>query len=326
MSANFWKNKKVLVTGFEGFLGSNLTRKLIRLGARVVGLDVKTKRKATLMTQEDYQKMAAVKGSVADYRLLKKILKKHRPEIIFHLAAEALVGHCLKNPLKTFDSNIAGTYTLLEACRAWGKVQAIICASSDKAYGSHKNLPYRENYALEGQYPYDVSKSCADLLAYTYFHTFNLPVVVTRCGNIFGPGDFNFSRIVPDAVRSAIQKKTFFIRSDGKFTRDYVFVDDIVAGYIILAEQLEKKNLAGEAFNFSDENPLTVLGLVGKIRQAIGKKFRYKILNHVHYEIKNQFLSSAKARKILGWRPKVALEEGLKKTIYWYRSFLRSGK
>jgi CDP-glucose 4,6-dehydratase len=315
----FWKNKKVLVTGYEGFLGSHLTKELTASGAAVVGLDIKTKRKKTILTKEDYLKIKVIRGSVADYPLVKKILQQNKIQIVFHLAAEVLVGECLKKPLKAFESNIAGTWALLEAGRNYGKLEAIICASSDKAYGSHNNLPYRENFPLTGNHPYDVSKSCADLLARTYFHTYGLPVVVTRCGNIYGSGDFNFSRVVPDAMRCAIGGRVFNIRSDGQFTRDYVYVGDIVSGYLMLAEQLRKKNLAGAAFNFSDENPLTVLELVKKISAVLGKKPKYIILNQARYEIKSQFLSSAKARKVLGWRPKMTLDKGLRITSNWYQ-------
>jgi CDP-glucose 4,6-dehydratase len=324
--AGFWKNKKVLVTGYEGFLGGHLTKELIASGAMVIGLDIKTKRKETILTQEDCRRIKIFQGDVADYSLVEKILKQNKIEIVFHLAAEALVGECLKKPLKAFESNIAGTWALLEAGRDYGKLKAIIIASSDKAYGSHKKLPYRENFPLAGNHPYDVSKSCADLLAHTYFHTYGLPVAVTRCGNIYGPGDFNFSRLVPDATRCAISGRTFNIRSDGQFTRDYVFVDDIVSGYLMLAEQLRKKKLAGEAFNFSDESPLTVLELVKKISAVLGKKPKYKILNQARYEIKDQFLSSTKARKVLGWRPKIKVEAGLERTVVWYRDYFINEK
>ena len=205
-------------------------------------------------------------------------------------------------------------------------VKAIIIASSDKAYGSHTKLPYKENTPLSGEHPYDVSKSCADLIACTYCHTYDLPVVVTRCGNIFGPGDFNFSRLVPDTIRSAIQNKTLIIRSDGKFTRDYIYVSDIVSGYILLAEKMQKLKVFGEAFNFSDENPISVLELVKKIYHLANKKPNYKILGKAKYEIKHQYLSSKKAKRIFGWKPRYTLEEGLKKTITWYKDFFQGNK
>ncbi|OGS45213.1 MAG: sugar dehydratase [Elusimicrobia bacterium RIFOXYD2_FULL_34_15] len=321
MNRKFWKNKNVLITGNEGFLGSNLTKILISADANIVGLDIEVKRKNTLFNKEDYKKIVTVKGSVADYNLVKNIISKYKIEVVLHLGAEAIVGKCIKNPLLTFSSNIEGTWNILEVCRNSKTVKSIVTASSDKAYGSHKILPYKEDAPLHGDHPYDVSKSCADLIAYTYFHTYGLPVATTRCGNIYGPGDFNFSRIVPDTVRCMIANKPIEIRSDGKFTRDYVFVEDIANGYILLAEKLQQLKLGGEAFNFSDENPITVIELVKRIYQIAGKKPDYKILNQAKYEIKHQYLASQKARRILKWKPEFTLNTGLKKAVDWYTNY-----
>lgn len=318
----FWKDKNVLVTGSEGFLGSNLTLKLLPHAACLVGLDIRIKRKKTLLSDADYKKITVIKGSVADFKLLKNTLKRYKINTVFHLAAEAIVANAFKKPLKTFDSNIKGTWNVLEASRLSPEVKAVVIASSDKAYGSHKKLPYKENLALCGNHPYDVSKSCADLLASAYHHTFGLPVAITRCGNIYGPGDFNFSRIVPDAIRSAVLDKPLLIRSDGRFTRDYVYVDDIVNGYILIAQKLSEKNLTGEALNFSNESPVTVIELVMEIYKILGKATRYKILNRAECEIKHQYLSSQKARRALGWKPEYSLADGLKKTIGWYKKIL----
>lgn len=322
MNKNFWKNKNVLVTGYEGFLGSNLTRRLLSYGAKVVGIDIRVNRKKTILTEDDFKKIIVIKGNVARYNLLEEIIQKYKTEIVFHLAAEAIVGECLRNPARAFSSNIHGTWNILDCCRNLNTVKAIIIASSDKAYGSHKRLPYKEGASLKGDHPYDVSKSCADLIAYTYFHTYGLPVAITRCGNIYGPGDFNFSRIVPDAIRCAIYDKTLLVRSDGKFTRDYVYVDDIVNGCILLVEKLQKLNLKGEAFNLSAENPVTIIELINKIYEIVNKSPNYKILNRVKYEIRHQYLCSKKARRILRWKPRYGLEEGLKKTIQWYREYV----
>lgn len=319
--SGFWQGKHVLVTGHEGFLGSNLTRQLLSYGAEVTGLDIEVKRKDTILSKEDYQKINNIKGSVADYQLVRKIIVRNRIEIIFHLAAEAIVGRSLKDPLNTFYANIQGTWNILETCRQYGIVKAIVVASSDKAYGSHKVLPYKENAALQGTHPYDASKSCADLLTHTYFHTYGLPVAITRCGNIYGPGDFNFSRIIPDAMRCLCSGKTLLIRSDGKFTRDYVYVDDIVSGYILLAEKLNKLKLGGQAFNLSDENPLSVLQVLKEINKLTKTVLDYKILNTAKYEIKDQYLASGKARKVLGWKPQYSLKEGLEQTIDWYKNY-----
>ncbi|MFH1878167.1 MAG: GDP-mannose 4,6-dehydratase [Candidatus Omnitrophota bacterium] len=321
MKNNFWKGKRVLITGHEGFLGSNMTKTLAGYGAIVTGIDPKTHRKNTLFSKNDYRSFKTIRGSVANYKLVFKLLKKNRIEYVFHIGAEAIVGECNKNPMKCFNANIEGTWKLLEACRQYGKIKAIVIASSDKAYGSHKVLPYKETASLHGDHPYDVSKSCTDLIAYTYFHTYNLPVAVTRCGNIYGPGDFNFSRIVPDAIRCAITGKTLKIRSDGRFTRDYVYVDDIVNGYVMLAEQLEKKRLAGEAFNFSDENPITVLDFVNEIYKAMEKKPGYKVFNIAKYEIRHQYLASGKARRLLGWKPQYSLKSGIEAALNWYMSY-----
>jgi CDP-glucose 4,6-dehydratase len=319
----FWKNKKVLITGFEGFLGSNLVKALLERKSEVIGLDIKTFRKETILCARNYEKMVVYKGSVANRNLIRGILRKHSINTIFHLAAEAIVNRSQENPLNTFKSNIAGTWEVLEAAREHGKVEAIIVASSDKAYGSHKKLPYCEDAPLIANHPYDVSKSCADLITNTYFHTYGLPVAITRCGNIYGPGDFNFSRLIPDALRCLALDKILQIRSDGTFVRDYVYVDDIVAGYIKIAELIKKKNLSGEAFNLSDEKPITVVKLLREISKfnLCGNKLRYKIMNTAKYEIKEQYLSAAKARRLLGWKPGYSLEEGLSKTAQWYAEY-----
>ncbi len=320
MNKFFWRGKKVLITGFEGFLGSNLTKALVSSGARIYGLDIRVKRKDTILTENDYKKFKVIKGSVANYKLVEDIIKRNKINAVFHLAAEAIVGRCQENPVRTFTTNIEGTWNILEACRRSKTIQAVVVASSDKAYGSHKKLPYSEDAALLGRHPYDASKSCADLIAHSYFHAYGLPVAVTRCGNIYGPGDFNFSRIIPDAIRCALSNKTLFIRSDGKFVRDYVYVEDIVNGYITLAEKINKPGIRGEAFNFSNEKPITVIELVNTIFKLSGAQNNYKILNQAKYEIKKQYLSAIKARKVLSWKPRFSLGEGLKKTIEWYSS------
>ncbi len=324
MNKKFWGNKRVLVTGFEGFLGSNLTKTLVSSEAKIFGLDKKVGRRDTILTKADYKKITVIKGNIANYALLKDVIIKNKINVVFHLAAEAIVGKCNLNPLVTFSTNIKGTWNLLEACRNSKTIKSIIIASSDKAYGTHKKLPYKEDTSLIGNHPYDMSKSCADLIAYTYFHTYNLPVAITRCGNIYGQGDFNFSRIIPDAIRCALTGKTLLIRSDGKFTRDYVYVDDIVNGYIVLAEKLQKLGFGGEAFNFSNENPITVIKLLNEIKKFnfCGNKLNYKIMNTAKYEIKKQYLSAVKAKRVLGWRPKYSLEEGLKKTMGYYIDLL----
>jgi len=321
MNTNFWKGKRVLITGYEGFVGSWLSRTLLKKGANVFGVDIKTYRKETILTAGELNLIKIIKGNVENFGLVFNTIKQNDIEIIFHLAARSLVGDCLENPLRTFKTNIQGTWNILEASRMAQCVKAVVIASSDKAYGEHKKLPYREDAPLRGNHPYDVSKSCADLIAQMYYHTFGLPVVIARCGNIYGPGDFNFSRLVPDAVRCALSGKTFFIRSDGKFIRDYICIEDVVRGYILLVEKFEKEKLAGEAFNFSNEKPISVLTLVKKIYKILQKKPNYKILNETKYEIMRQYLSSGKAKRILGWQPEYNLLCGLRKTISWYERF-----
>ena len=319
----YFKNKNVLVTGYEGFLGSNLTKELISLGANVCGIDILTKRKNTLLAGL-FDKINIINGSVEDYDLLAKIIKENNIEIIFHLAAKSLVNDALLGPKEAFSTNIAGTWNVLEASRKSGSVKSVVAASSDKAYGIHNKLPYKEDACLLGSYPYDASKSCADILSSTYFKTYGLNVCVTRCGNIYGPGDFNFSRIVPDATRCAIESKTLTIRSDGKFTRDYIYVKDIVSAYFLLAMKMEGGKLAGEAFNFSDENPVSVLKLVKAVYKAAGRQNAdYKIMNTARCEIRHQYLSAAKAGKILKWKPVYSFGSGLSETINWYRDYLK---
>lgn len=310
----------MLITGFEGFLGSALTKRLILAGANIIGLDIKKRREGkTALTNDDYNMIRVIKGSVTDYRLLQNILKKSDTDIIFHFAAEAIVEECLRKPAGSFLTNIQGTWNILEAARLSRKKIIVIVASSDKAYGSQKKLPYKETSALSGRHPYDVSKSCADLISCAYFKTYNLPVCVVRCGNIYGPGDFHFSRIVPDTMMNVLENKVLLIRSDGKFTRDYIYIDDAVNGYILLAEKMKKQKLYGEAFNLSNESPVSVLQLVKTISKIAGKKLKYKILNRADYEIKHQYLCAKKVKSAIGWKAERTLESGLKETFEWYR-------
>lgn len=319
--SKYWKNKSVLITGHEGFVGSWLCKRLLECEARVIGIDKVSKRPISILNGLR-NRFISIKGDITNLNLIKTVITKYNPQIIFHLAAETIVGECYKDPIRAFKSNIQGTWNILETARGKKFIESIIIASSDKAYGSHKKLPYRENIALKGDHPYDVSKSCADLICHTYFNTYSVPVCVTRCGNIFGPGDFHFSRIVPDAIRCALLNKSILIRSDGKFTRDYIYVEDIINGYMLLAQNIKKLKLGGEALNFSYGSPITVIELVKKIYKLANSKPKYKILNEAKYEIKHQYLSSKKARRILGWRPNISLDKGLRETIKWYRKIV----
>jgi len=321
MKNNLFANKKILITGHLGFLGSNLSKELLKRKSRLVGIDKKKLNNKTVLTSSEIKKIKNIKADICNFTLINKVIKENKIELVFHLAAEAIVGKCFKNPLNAFSTNIKGTWYILEACRENPCVKEIIIASSDKAYGNNNKLPYKENYPLQGNHPYDVSKSCADLIANTYYNSYQLPVCITRCGNIYGPGDVNFSRVVPDTIRSIIKNKKLFIRSNGKYTRDYIYIDDIVSGYLALAEKMRKNKLYGQAFNFSNHNPISVLELVKLIYKSAGEKPNYQILDKAFMEIKDQYLSAQKAQKLLDWKPAYSLKKGLNKTINWYKNY-----
>lgn len=323
MEQSYWNGKNVFVTGCSGFLGSYLVAELVRKGANVTGLMRDFVSNAHLYTTKDAQKINIVNGSLEDLQILERSLGEYEIDTVFHLAAQAIVGIANRNPISTFHANILGTWNILEACRRSPMVQRIIVASSDKAYGDQEKLPYDENMPLQGKHPYDVSKSCADLIAQTYAHTYNLPVAITRCGNLYGGGDANFNRIIPQTIRAVLKKESPIIRSDGTFIRDYFYVEDAVNAYLLLAEKMEELNLTGEAFNFSNEIQLTVVALVEKILKIMNSDLKPVILNEGNYEIKHQYLSAEKARNILGWKPLYHIEEGLEKTIKWYTDFFK---
>jgi CDP-glucose 4,6-dehydratase len=268
-------------------------------------------------------RVTIVRGDVTDRDLLERILGEYEIDTVFHLAAQTIVSIANRNPISTFETNIAGTWDLLEACRRSPTVKQIVLASSDKAYGDHDSLPYDENTALSGQHPYDVSKSAADLIAKTYAVTYKLPVVTTRCGNFYGGGDLNWNRIVPGTIRSVLRGQRPVIRSDGNYVRDYFYIEDGAAAYVLLAEKFAgSRDLAGHAFNFSNESQLTVLELVDRILKVMETDLQPEILNQATNEIRNQFLSAAKARRMLEWSPLHTLDQGLEKTVVWYRHFL----
>ena len=317
MKDKFWKDRNVFVTGCTGLLGSWLSIALVERGANVIGLIRDLVPKSNLNWTGFNNKITIARGELEDYFLLERIINEYEIDTVFHLGAQAVVGIANRNPISTFKANIEGTWNILEACRRNPLVKRIIVASSDKAYGNQK-LPYDENMPLEGRYPYDVSKSCADLLCRSYFETYNLPVCITRCGNFYGGGDLNFNRIIPKTIRLILNNKIPTIKSDGTPIRDYFYIEDLVEAYILLAEKMEKLNIQGEAFNFGNEAKITVLEMVNKIIKLMGSKLKPKILDVQVNFIKHQYLSTKKARKILNWKPKYTLEEGLRKTIKWY--------
>ena len=317
MKDKFWKDRNVFITGCTGLLGSWLSIALVERGANVIGLIRDLVPKSNLNWTGFNNKITIARGELEDYFLLERIINEYEIDTVFHLGAQAVVGIANRNPISTFKANIEGTWNILEACRRNPLVKRIIVASSDKAYGNQK-LPYDENMPLEGRYPYDVSKSCADLLCRSYFETYNLPVCITRCGNFYGGGDLNFNRIIPKTIRLILNNKIPTIKSDGTPIRDYFYIEDLVEAYILLAEKMEKLNIQGEAFNFGNEAKITVLEMVNKIIKLMGSKLKPKILDVQVNFIKHQYLSTKKARKVLNWKPKYTLEEGLRKTIKWY--------
>ncbi|MGQ8923365.1 GDP-mannose 4,6-dehydratase [Bacillus halotolerans] len=320
---SFWKNKNVFVTGCTGLLGSYLVKELIEQGANVTGLVRDHVPQSNLYQGEHVKKMNFVQGALEDLPVIERALGEYEIDTVFHLAAQAIVGVANRNPVSTFEANILGTWNVLEACRKHPLIKRVIVASSDKAYGDQENLPYDEDMPLQGKHPYDVSKSCADLISHTYFHTYGLPVCITRCGNLYGGGDLNFNRIIPQTIQLVLNGEAPEIRSDGTFVRDYFYIEDAVQAYLLLAEKMEEHNLAGEAFNFSNEIQLTVLELVEKILKKMNSNLKPKVLNQGSNEIKHQYLSAEKARKLLNWTPAYTIDEGLEKTIAWYTEFFK---
>ncbi|HET8825311.1 MAG TPA: GDP-mannose 4,6-dehydratase [Terriglobales bacterium] len=324
MKPSFWRDRNVFVTGATGLVGGWLTKHLLDQGAHVTAL-VRDWVPASEFVHEGLaERVNIVRGGLASPYLLERALGEYEVEVVFHLAAQTIVGIANRNPLSTFESNIRGTWNLLEACRRSPLVKSIVLASSDKAYGDQATLPYNEAMPLQGRHPYDVSKSCADLIAQSYAHTFGLPVAITRCGNFYGGGDLNWNRVVPGTIRSALRGERPIIRSDGKFIRDYFYVEDGAAAYMLLAQRLlEDAKIRGAAYNFSNEAQISVLELIEKILAKLDSKLKPEILNQASNEIRHQFLSAERARKELNWKPMFTLDQGLEKTLAWYRKALQ---
>lgn len=320
---NFWQDRPTFVTGGTGLVGSWLIQRLVQAGADVVCLVRDWVPQSELVRAGTIEKVKVVRGDVRDRDMLERALGEFEIDTVIHLAAQTIVTIANRNPISTFETNIAGTWNLLEACRRSPKVRQIVMASSDKAYGDQEILPYNEETPLQGQHPYDVSKSAADLIATTYAKSYDLPVAITRCGNFYGGGDLNWNRIIPGTIRSVLRGLRPIIRSDGKYVRDYFYVEDGAAAYMLLAEQLAARpELRGQAFNFSNEIQVTVSQIVAQILNLMESKLEPDVRNEANNEILHQYLSAEKARKLLNWTPLFNLDEGLKRTIQWYKNCL----
>lgn len=312
-----------MVTGATGLVGSWLTRRLREAGADVVCLIRDWVPQSELVRSGFIEQVKTVRGDICDRDCLERVIGEYEVDTVVHLAAQTIVGIANRNPISTFESNIQGTWNLLEACRHSAGVKSIVIASSDKAYGDQEQLPYGEDTPLNGRHPYDVSKSCADMIAQTYAASFQLPVAITRCGNFYGGGDLNWNRIVPGTIRAVVRGECPVIRSDGHYVRDYFYVEDGAAAYMLLAEQLHRRpELIGHAFNFSNETEITVLDLVSRIMKSMGSQLEPQVLNQASNEIRLQYLSAQKARTMLDWSPLFSLDTALERTITWYRDFL----
>ena len=322
--SDFWKTRRVFVTGATGFLGANLVTRLVKEQAAVVCLqrDAVQPNSFDLFGLRD--KVTVVNGDVQDLSLLQRILNEYEIDSVFHLAAQAIVGAANRSPISTFETNVRGTYMLLEACRLSPSVKRVVVASSDKAYGSNTTLPYREDFPLHGTFPYDVSKSCTDLLARSYALTYDLPVVVTRSANIYGPGDINLSRIIPGTIVAVLKNESPIIRSDGTPLREFIFVDDVVSAYLTLAENISRAK--GEAFNVGSDRPVQILELTNRIIDLAGSNGDIEptimLKSKIEHEIDAQYLSADKIHSLLDWRAEIDLDAGLNISIVWYRDNL----
>ena len=321
--SEFWRDRPTFVTGATGLVGSWTVKRLLDAGAQVSCLVRDSVPRSEFMRAGMLDRITVIHGDVRDQALLERALGEYEIDTVLHLAAQTIVPIANRNPASTFETNVGGTWSLLEACRRSPLVKQIVVASSDKAYGDHHHLPYAEEAPLQGRHPYDVSKSCADLIGQSYAHSFGLPVAITRCGNFFGGGDLNWNRIVPGTIRSVLRGHRPVIRSDGAYVRDYFYVEDGAAAYLLLAEKLAADHsLRGQAFNFSNEVQVTVREFVDRILRRMGSGLEPDIRNEAQREIRHQYLTAEKARRLLGWRALHTLDDGLERTIAWYRDFL----
>jgi CDP-glucose 4,6-dehydratase len=324
MGAEPWRDRPVLVTGATGLLGGWLVEALLERGAHVVGLVRDRIPRSRLVAERVIDRVDVAWGDVTDFLCVERVMAEFEIECVFHLAAQTIVGIANRSPLSTFDTNVRGTWNVLEAARRQPSVRRVVVASSDKAYGDQEHLPYDETMPLQGRHPYDVSKSAADLIAQSYWTSFGLRVAITRCGNLFGGGDLNWSRLVPGTIRAVLAGTPPVIRSNGRLARDYIYVEDAVDAYLAVAESLaEGDTVAGQGINVSYEQPQSVTELVERITRLMGRPdLRPEIRDEASNEIADQYLDAGRARKLLGWMPRVSLDEGLVRTIAWYRRLL----
>lgn len=322
----YWSDKRVLVTGATGMVGSWAVRRLVDEGAHVVVFVRDSDPQSELLRSGTIARTSVVNGRLEDYASVERSINEHDVDTVLHLGAQTIVGTAFRSPMQTLQANVAGTWNVLEAARVHsGMVRRVVVASSDKAYGTVADLPYREDMPLNGVAPYEVSKSCTDLISNSYAQTYGLPVAVARCGNIYGGGDLNWSRIVPGTIRSLLRGEQPVLRSDGTFLRDYLYVEDVVDAYLVTAEALSNGVAPGEAFNFSDEKPLSVMDIYQAVCLAVvGEVVEPLVLGQAKDEIKDQYLDSSKARAALGWSASWGLERGLDETVAWYRRLLQS--
>lgn len=322
---NFWHGRRVFITGCTGFLGSWLTAALLERGAAVVGLIRLCEPESQLIRTGLIGRIDQVQGHLLDYDLLQRTLVDKQIDTVFHLAGQTIVGVANRDPATTFETNIRGTWLLLEAVRHTPTVRGVVVASSEKAYGEQTTLPYLEEYPLQGRHPYEVSKSCADLIAQSFAHTYGLAIAVTRCSNLFGGGDLSWNRLIPGTIRSVLSGESPVIRSDGSFRRDYLYVADAVRGYLMLAEMLTETGVRGQPFNLGSGCAVSALEVVRTIVALSGNpKLEPVILNEVKNEILDEFLSPDKAKRAIGWRPQYTLAGGLKETMAWYQAYLNT--
>ena len=319
MAEMSWKGMNILVTGADGFIGSHIAKALVDKKANVTTVVRDVKKTSNLDVLNLRNKVNIIHGDLVNFHDCERTINEYDIQFVFHIAAQAIVGPANRSPLSTFESNIKGTWNILEACRLSKTVKGLIIASSDKAYGQQKKLPYTEESPLNGYYPYDASKACAEILARCYYMTYNLPLAITRNANTYGPADMNMSRIIPDVITTILRGEQPIIRSDGTPERDYMYIKDAVSAYLTLAENLHRKEVIGQAFNFGTGKPISVIDLYNKIIKLMGKNTKPKILGEAKNEIDGQYLAIDKVKKILKWQPKYTIGQGLKETFEWYR-------